>query len=45
METVDDEIRDLAINFMDKANKDGKPFFVWLESNTYAHRHASLPKV
>ena len=30
METVDDEIRDLAINFMDKANKDGKPFFVWL---------------
>ena len=30
METVDDEIRNLAINFMDKAKKDGKPFFVWL---------------
>ncbi len=30
METVDDEIRELAINFMDKAKKDGKPFFVWL---------------
>ena len=30
METVDDEIRDLAINFMDKAKSDGKPFFVWL---------------
>jgi len=30
METVDDEIRDLAINFMDKAQKAGKPFFVWL---------------
>ena len=30
METVDDEIRDLAINFMDKAKADGKPFFVWL---------------
>ncbi len=30
METVDDEIRDFAINFMDKAHKDGKPFFVWL---------------
>ena len=30
METVDDEIRDLAINFMDKAKKDGKPYFVWL---------------
>jgi arylsulfatase len=30
METVDDEIRDHAINFIDKAHKDGKPFFVWL---------------
>jgi arylsulfatase len=30
METVDDEIRDRAINFMDKARKDGKPFFLWL---------------
>jgi arylsulfatase A-like enzyme len=30
METVDDEIRDLATKFMDKAQKDGKPFFVWL---------------
>jgi arylsulfatase len=30
METVDDEIRDFAIGFMDKAKKDGKPFFVWL---------------
>ncbi len=30
METVDDEIRDLAINFIDKSKKDGKPFFVWI---------------
>src|SRR3989454_699133 len=30
METVDDEIRDVAINFMDKAKNEGKPFFVWL---------------
>ena len=30
METVDDEIRDLAIDFMDKAKKANKPFFVWL---------------
>ena len=30
METVDDEIRDLAIKFMDKAKQDGKPFFVWI---------------
>jgi arylsulfatase A-like enzyme len=30
METVDDTIRDLALNFIDKAHKDGKPFFCWL---------------
>jgi arylsulfatase len=30
METVDDTIRDLSIAFMDKAKKDGKPFFVWM---------------
>jgi arylsulfatase len=30
MKTVDNEIRDLALNFMEKAQKDGKPFFVWL---------------
>src|ERR1700675_4161706 len=30
METVDNEIRDFAISFMEKAKKDGKPFFVWL---------------
>ena len=30
METVDDEIRDMSINFIDKAKKDNKPFFVWL---------------
>jgi arylsulfatase len=30
METVDDEIRDLALKFMEKAKKDGKPYFVWL---------------
>src|SRR5947209_8362034 len=30
METVDDEIRDLAFKFLDKARADGKPFFLWL---------------
>jgi arylsulfatase len=30
METVDDSIREFAINFMDKAKADGKPFFCWL---------------
>jgi arylsulfatase len=30
METVDDEIRDWALKFMEKAKADGKPFFLWL---------------
>ena len=30
METVDDEIRDLALKFIDKAKADNKPFFLWL---------------
>ncbi|HEY3675080.1 MAG TPA: arylsulfatase [Candidatus Tumulicola sp.] len=30
METVDDEILDHAVKFIDKAKSDGKPFFVWL---------------
>src|SRR5262245_50277226 len=30
METVDDEILARAVAFIDKAKKDGKPFFVWL---------------
>src|ERR1700710_3090430 len=30
METVDDEIRDTAFKFLDKAKADNKPFFLWL---------------
>ncbi|MCG5249483.1 arylsulfatase [Methylorubrum extorquens] len=30
METVDEEIRDLALGFIDNAKAEGKPFFVWL---------------
>src|SRR6201994_1266816 len=30
METVDDEIRDMALKFIDRATADNKPFFVWL---------------
>lgn len=30
METVDDEILDHAFKFVEKAKKDDKPFFVWL---------------
>jgi len=30
METVDDEILDHSLKFLDKAKSDGKPFFLWL---------------
>ncbi|MBK3745718.1 arylsulfatase [Paraburkholderia aspalathi] len=30
MKTVDDEIRDLSLKFVDKAKADGRPFFLWL---------------
>jgi arylsulfatase len=30
METVDDEILDATVKFIDKSRADGKPFFVWL---------------
>ena len=32
METVDEEVTTAALDFMDKAHKDGKPFFVWWNS-------------
>jgi arylsulfatase len=32
METVDEEVTAAALKFMDKAVKDGKPFFVWWNS-------------
>jgi arylsulfatase A-like enzyme len=30
MKTVDDEILDFSLKFLDKAKADGKPFFLWL---------------
>lgn len=42
METVDDEILDHTIKFMDKAKSDGKPFFVWLNP-TRMHIVTHLP--
>ena len=32
METVDQEVTAAALSFMDRAHKDGKPFFVWWNS-------------
>jgi arylsulfatase A-like enzyme len=44
METVDEEITKAALGFMDKAHKDGKPFFVWWNStrmHIFTHLKAS----
>ena len=29
METIDDEVTEHALRFIDKCHKDGKPFFLW----------------
>ena len=29
METIDDEVTDRALGFIDRAHRDGKPFFMW----------------
>ncbi|MGO8926716.1 MAG: arylsulfatase [Limisphaerales bacterium] len=33
METIDDDVRDFSLAFMDKAKADGKPFFVWMNTS------------
>jgi arylsulfatase len=43
METVDNEIRDMAFKFVDKAKGDGKPFFLWLNP-TRMHIVTHLPE-
>ena len=45
METVDDEIRDLALTFIERAKADNKPFFFVAQSNPHAHRHAPVAEV
>jgi arylsulfatase len=42
METVDNEIRDAAFAFMDKARAENKPFFIWLNpSRMHVFTHLS----
>ena len=42
METVDKEVLEHTINFMDKAQEDGKPFFVWMNpSRVHVNTHLS----
>ena len=40
METVDEEFLDAALDFIDRAAKAEKPFFVWFNSDPHAHLHA-----
>ena len=41
METVDDEVTAGALDFMDRAHKSGKPFFLWYNT-TRMHIHTHL---
>ncbi|MBW1609528.1 MAG: sulfatase-like hydrolase/transferase, partial [Deltaproteobacteria bacterium] len=43
METADDEFADAAIDFIDRAHKDGKPFFTWV-TTTRMHVWTHLSK-
>ena len=45
METVDDEIRDLAIKFMDKAKTGQQAVLRLAQPDAHAHRHAPLREV
>ncbi len=36
METIDEEINEKTLDFIDRAHKDGKPFFIWWNS-THMH--------
>ena len=40
METVDEEFLDATLDFIDRANRDNKPFFVWFNSEPHAHLDA-----
>jgi len=41
METIDEEVTAVALDFMDRAHKAGKPFFLWWNS-TRMHVHTHL---
>src|SRR5262245_7952898 len=38
METIDEEVTELALSFIDRANKDGKPFFMWYNTTAMHFR-------
>ena len=37
METVDQEFLDATLNFIDRANRDKKPFLVWFNTEPHAY--------
>ncbi len=43
METIDEEVTEKALDFIDRAHKDGKPFFVWWNT-TRMHVFTHLKK-
>jgi arylsulfatase len=38
METIDDEVTEKALDFIDRAHKDGKPFFIWYNTSAMHFR-------
>jgi len=38
METIDEEVTERALNFIDRAHKDGQPFFVWYNTTAMHFR-------
>ena len=45
METVDDEILQNTFAFIDKAKRDNKPFFVWLNPDAHARRDPPVGEI
>ena len=43
METIDEEVNEKALDFIDRAHKEGKPFFVWWNS-THMHFRTHVKK-
>jgi arylsulfatase len=43
METIDDEVTEHALNFIDRSHKEGKPFFVWYNT-TAMHFRTHCPR-
>ena len=44
METIDEEVTEHALAFIDKVHKDGKPFFLWYNTTAMHFRTHAAPK-